>query len=191
MAYHEPREEDPAFSEEKPWLYGTHPIAHYYGDIVRQLLLLAAAVILVAAPFYASDLPRELPLNVLAALVLACLAAFTSPQAATILYADAIVSGVGMVLFELWALSSYQDTSIVAVGLRQAIALIFLFALYFSGKTLRGRALGRRERVADEGDTDDEDAEDAERAGEEIDAERDTDEESGLWPTERSEDKDD
>lgn len=182
MAYHEPPELDESFSEEKPWLYSTHPLAHYYGDIVRQLLLLAAAVILVAAPFYASDLPRELPLNVLAALVLACLAAFTSPRTVSILYADAVVSGVGMVLFEIWALSSYQDTSIVAVALRQAIALIFLFALYFSGKTLRGRAMERARR-------DEEDREDAERAGEERATQSEN--ESGLWPTERSEDKDD
>lgn len=126
------------YSAQEPWIYREHPVAHYYGDIVRQLLLFAAAVLLVGAPFYGSDLPSELPFDVLGALVLACLAAFTSPVTRSILWADTIVAGVGMVLFELWALSSYQTTSLLVVSLRQAIALLFLFALYFGGKTLRG-----------------------------------------------------
>jgi hypothetical protein len=126
------------YSAQEPWLYREHPVAHYYGDIIRQLMLFAAAVLLVGAPFYGSDLPNELPFDVLGALVLACLAAFTSPVTRGILWADTIVAGVGMVLFELWALSSYQTTPLLAVSLRQGIALLFLFALYFGGKTLRG-----------------------------------------------------
>jgi hypothetical protein len=43
-----------------------------------------------------------------------------------------------MVLFEYWALASLSNTSLIAVGLRQGIALVLMFALYFSGKTLRG-----------------------------------------------------
>ncbi len=90
------------------------------------------------APFYASDLAAELPVIVLSSLVLVCLAAFTSPVSRTVLMADAVAAGVGMVLFEYWALAELSNTSLVAVGLRQAIALVLMFALYFAGKTLRG-----------------------------------------------------
>lgn len=123
---------------QEPWIYRSHHVPHYYGDSVRQLLLFVAAVMLVAAPFYASNLSAELPIIVGASLVLVCLAAFTSPVSRPILFADALAAGVGMVLFEMWALSSMAETAPVAIGLRQAIAILLMFCLYFAGKTLRG-----------------------------------------------------
>lgn len=137
------------FDAQEPWLYRQHGLSHYYGDIVRQLLLFAAAVLLVGAPFYSADLPSELPFDVIAALVLVCLAAFTSPTNRFIMLADTVAAGVGMVLFELWALTTYGETSIFVSLLRQAIALLFLFALYFGGKTLRGQVQEREAGSAD------------------------------------------
>lgn len=164
---------EPDFSAQEPWIFRRTPVPHYYGDIVRQLFIAAAAFLLVGAPFYASDLPAELAFDVLGALVLVCLAAFTSPQGRMILLADTVVAGVGMLIFEYWALANYQTTPIVAVILRQAIALIFLFAFYFAGKTLRGlshvmdedaaerEASFRAERAAEEGRPDPIEAEQA------------------------------
>jgi len=129
---------EPDFSAQEPWIFRRTPVPHYYGDIVRQLFVAAAAFLIVGAPFYATDLAAELLFDVLGAFLLVFLAAFTSPSARTILVADAIVAGVGMIIFEYWALVNYQTTAIVAVILRQAIALIFLFAFYFAGKTVRG-----------------------------------------------------
>lgn len=129
---------EPDFSAQEPWIFRRTSVPHYYGDIVRQLFIAAAAFLLVGAPFYASDLQAELAFDVLGALILVCLAAFTSPQGRLILLADTVVAGVGMLIFEYWALANYQTTAIVAVVIRQAIALIFLFAFYFAGKTLRG-----------------------------------------------------
>lgn len=126
------------YGAQEPWVYRKTPIPHYYGDIVRQLLLAAAALMLVSAPFYASNLQVQLPIIVLAALVLVCFAAFTSPRAWRILIADMVIAGVGMALFEIWALSNYQEISLAQTVFRQAIALIFLFAFYFAGKTFRG-----------------------------------------------------
>jgi hypothetical protein len=104
-------EEQKQYAAEEPWIYRQHPVPHYYGDTVRQLMLFTAAVLLVGAPFYASDLVAELPVIVFAALIMVCLAAFTSPISRTVLLADAVVAGVGMVLFELWALSALSETS--------------------------------------------------------------------------------
>lgn len=144
---------------QEPWIYRSHHIPHYYGDVVRQLLLFVAAVMLVGAPFYASNLATELPVIVGASLIIVCLAAFTSPVSRTILLADAVVAGVGMVLFEMWALSDVAATVPVAIALRQAIALILMFGLYFAGKTLRGTAepdwdeqQSREEETEGEGD---------------------------------------
>lgn len=151
MRMNDPKERE-IFDAQEPWIYRQHGLAHYYGDIVRQLLLLAAAVLLVGAPFYSADLPSELPFDVIGALVLVCLAAFTSPTNRLIILADTVAAGVGMVLFELWALTTYGETSIIVSLLRQAIALLFLFALYFGGKTLRGLSAG--ERIVDEEEVD-------------------------------------
>lgn len=49
-------EEQKQYAAEEPWIYRQHPVPHYYGDTVRQLMLFTAAVLLVGAPFYASDL---------------------------------------------------------------------------------------------------------------------------------------
>ena len=110
---------------------------HYYGDTVRSLMLAAAALMLVGVPFYGADLRPELPVFVTAMLILVCLAAFTSPRNRAVLIADAIVTGAGMVIFEMWALASYTSIPLSAFALRQTVALLFLFAFYFSGKTIR------------------------------------------------------
>lgn len=116
-----------------------HParIAHYYGDTVRKLMLATAIAILVGAPFYATDLRTELPFDIVGALILICFAAFTSPRSRTMMVANTVAAGVGMVLFELWALTAYGEVPPVVVAIRQAIAVVFVFAFYFAGKSLR------------------------------------------------------
>ncbi len=112
-------------------------IAHYYGDTVRKLMLVAAIAILIGAPFYATDLRAELPFDIIGALVLICFAAFTSPRSRTMMIANTVAAGVGMVLFELWALTAYGEVPPIVVAIRQAIAVVFVFAFYFAGKSLR------------------------------------------------------
>ena len=116
-------------------------LPHYYGDYVRQFFIAAAALMLIGAPFYASFLFVELPFEIAGALVLVALAALTNPLKKGTLLADAIASGVGMVVFESWALLAYYDSSWVQFILREIIAIIFLVAFYFSMKTVRAFAL--------------------------------------------------
>ncbi len=120
-----------------PWMYRWTRISHYYGDAVRELLIAAAVLMLVCAPFYSDDIQTELPFIVIGTLVLACVAALTSPKRKSIISADAVAAGVGLVIFEMWALLGYSDSTAIQFILRESIAIIFLFALYFSTKTLR------------------------------------------------------
>jgi hypothetical protein len=121
--------------------YERHPfiegVAHYYGDVVRQVLIVTAALMLIAAPFYADNLRVELPFEVAGALILAGIAALISPHNRSAMFGSAIATGVGVVLFETWALYSYGDSSVAQFTLRQIIALSFLTGFYFSVKTVR------------------------------------------------------
>ena len=125
----------------EPWLYRLPKLSHYYGDNVRQLLLAAGAVMLFAAPFYADDLQVQLPFILFGVVVLICVAALTTPRKESVMRADTVAAGVGLVIFEWWALVSYNETSLLAFALREVIAALFFFSLYYSAKTLRAMQL--------------------------------------------------
>jgi hypothetical protein len=135
-----------------PWMYRWSRVSHYYGDTVRQIFIAAAALMLLAAPFYTDDLAIELPFIVIGTVVLVCVAALTSPRKRAAISADAIAAGVGLVIFEMWALLGYDNGTLLQFALREALAILFLFALYFSTKTLRSMLLdqvGRRDTPSD------------------------------------------
>ena len=116
-------------------------VSHYYGDFVREFLLGGAVVMLFTAPFYADELRAELPIEVITAVILVALAAMTSPWKKSILVADAIAAGVVTIVYQIWALNGYGTTTNVIFVLREAISIIFLFAFYFSVKTVRAMVL--------------------------------------------------
>lgn len=125
-------------------------ISHYYGDFVRDFLLGAAVVMLFAAPFYGDNVRAEFPFEVIGALVLVCLAALTNPWKKSVLTADAVAASVGMIVYQVWALNGYGTASYTAFVFREAISIIFLFAFYFSVKTVRAMILhqiGKRASV--------------------------------------------
>ncbi len=127
-------------------------IPHYYGDIVRQIFIVASAIILLAAPFYGENLSLELPFEVIGVLVLVTLAALANPHSRNYLLADAVVSGVGLVIFEIWALYGHDSGTWIQFALRELIAILFLVAFYFSMKTVRAFTLhqiGHRDTVAE------------------------------------------
>ena len=117
-------------------------IPHYYGDVVRMLLLGAAMLMLAGAPFYTVVLADVLPFLVIGAIVAVALAALTSPRSRLIMRLDAVASGVGALVFEYWALASYHGNFPIEFVLRQIVALIFMFAFYYSLKTLRAMISG-------------------------------------------------
>src|SRR3989344_3610993 len=126
-------------------------VPHYYGDIVRQLFIAGALLILIGAPFYADTLSVELPYEMVAALVLAALAALVNPHSKPLLLANAVAAGVCLLVYEHWALTQYDTSTWTQFILRELIALIFLIAFYFSLKTVRAfilRQIGKYAKVA-------------------------------------------
>ncbi|MEK7133944.1 MAG: hypothetical protein AAB804_02640 [Patescibacteria group bacterium] len=130
-------------------------IPHYYGDAARQLMLGAAALMLIASPLYGNSLRLEFPFIVVGALIAATFAALTNPRDLWVSVGDAVVSGVGVVAYATWGIFEYDVINPIAFVLRLVVGVLFLFAFYFSMKTVRAfllRQIGRRERV-DEFDT--------------------------------------
>ncbi|OGG49905.1 hypothetical protein A2763_01840 [Candidatus Kaiserbacteria bacterium RIFCSPHIGHO2_01_FULL_54_36] len=118
-------------------------VPHYWGDGVRQLLLGGATLMVVASPFYGSNLRVEFPFVIVGALVIVAFAALTSPRVWWISAVDAILSGAGAIIYATWGIFEYGTISPIALVLRLAIAFIFLFAFYFSMKTVRAFTLGQ------------------------------------------------
>ena len=116
-------------------------ITHYYGDVVRELFLGGAALMLVASPLYADSLQMEFPFIVLGSLVAVALAAFTNPHKRLSSIGDCVVSGAIVVIYGVWGLSGYDMINPIAFVLRLAIAVIFLFAFYYALKTVRAFSL--------------------------------------------------
>ncbi|MEY4747344.1 MAG: hypothetical protein RLZZ416_393 [Candidatus Parcubacteria bacterium] len=155
-----------AFSSARTTPWPTIP--HYYGTVVRQLLLGGAALMLLASPLYGSNLRLEFPVIVLGALLAAGFGALITPHSKAAAYAAAAISGAAVVIYATWGISGYLDVGAVAFVLRLAVALVFLFAFYFSMKTVRAFALhqvGRRDEP-DEFETEAEKAEDERYEGE-------------------------
>ena len=135
--------------------YATYnTIPHYYGDVVRGLLLGAAALLLIASPLYADAIRSQFPFLVFGAFCAVTVAAFTDPHKKLSLMADATVAGAGLIVYAGWGLLGYDGVNPTAFVLRLAVAVLFLFAFYFSLKTVRAFALhevGKDERfVAEE-----------------------------------------
>src|SRR3989344_1680177 len=86
-------------------------VSHYYGNHVRQLFVVAAAMMLIAAPFYADSLRAELPFEIVGALALVALAALANPHNKSVFVLSAIAAGIGLVVYEMWALYTYFDST--------------------------------------------------------------------------------
>lgn len=119
------------------------PIEHYYGDSVRELILGGTVLMLLTSPLYADKIVTEFPFEVVGAIAAVCFAALTNPWKRWVLIGDAVLSGVAAVIFQAWAVLDFSTDNPVAFVLREAIAVIALFALYFSIKTVRAMVLNQ------------------------------------------------
>lgn len=116
-------------------------LRHYYGDTVRSLFLLAAIIIFLIVPFGGSSDPELAIILVASSVILTLFAGLTSPKTHVVALIDSFISGVGCFIFESLAVSAYKASSTLtdtAVFVLQTLAIIFLLALYFSVKTVRG-----------------------------------------------------
>lgn len=121
-------------------------VTHYYGDIVRRLFLIAGVVILVSLPFVWDLSPLAALLSSVVVMILVLEAGVTTPKKEWTAYVNAVISGVGLVIYELFAVYNYSHyqasvSNVALFLLSQIIATIFLFALYFASKTMRAMVL--------------------------------------------------
>lgn len=117
-------------------------IAHYYGDMIRSLFLGGTALMVFAAPFYTEELFAEIPFIIIGAVVFVALAGLTNPVSKFVMTANATCAGAAAIVYGAWGLLSYTSEDPIAFVLREVIAIIFFFALYFSVKTLRNMLMG-------------------------------------------------
>lgn len=117
-------------------------IAHYYGDTVRQLFMASAALSIVSLPLLGAPLHLGAVVEILFDLVLVCLAGLTRPHGRGVLWADAAAAGAGVFFLELAAVVFYSSNSFLLFIVREGIAVVLLFAFYFSVKTLRAMSEG-------------------------------------------------
>ncbi|MDO8561634.1 MAG: hypothetical protein Q7S05_02285 [bacterium] len=123
------------------------PRPHHHDIIsVRQLMLGAAVLMLIAAPFYGDSLLIELPFELIGAAVLVSLSALTRAMEKDILTADAIVAGVGMCLYQIWALVGFEQVVTTSFVLREALVVIFIFIFYFSVMASRSMIINHKEK---------------------------------------------
>jgi lysylphosphatidylglycerol synthetase-like protein (DUF2156 family) len=113
-------------------------ISHYYGNTVRKLFLAGGIAVLIFLPFQRDLLPFHSLALIFGALLFTLLAGLTSQKQHWAIIADMVAAALALVVFEYFAITRYADTGVDLVTLiRQALAINFFFALYFSCKTLR------------------------------------------------------
>ena len=121
----------------------TPHIPHYFGNIVRRLFILVGLIILFVLPFFKNFLPVANVIVIIAVVFLGTFAAMTNPLLPSTNRVNVAIAAIGLVVFENMAVSSYGAVPFEQSLLYQALAIIFLFALYFGVKTLRAMSLGQ------------------------------------------------
>lgn len=116
---------------------------HYYGDTVRKLFLLAAIFMLIMLPFMNRFLEVPLYLSILIAIGISIFAGITNPVQKWSVVFDFAIALFGSIIAEYQAVVGYTNYSVFhrTFWANQIVAIIFLIALYYSTKTVRGMFL--------------------------------------------------
>lgn len=115
--------------------------AHYYGDVVRSCFLAIGLVLTVTILVDWQLITVYLLVGVVGILALVVLAGMTSPRSPRLILVEAVISGAGFVFFEYMAIAAFGAAKTVTdpvFFLRQLLAILFLIALYFGVKSVRG-----------------------------------------------------
>lgn len=121
------------------------PLEHYYGDIVRYLFLAAGIIMLVTLPLFQSLIETPLMVSISGIAVLGIAAGLTNPQQIVSAVVNFVISIVGFITFAYSATTSFQgkieNDKFILTNI--ILAAIFIFAIYFSMKTMRSRLLNK------------------------------------------------
>jgi prepilin signal peptidase PulO-like enzyme (type II secretory pathway) len=120
-----------------------YALQHYYGDIVRYLFLTAGIIMLLTLPIFQSFIGLPVIFSILAIAGLGIAAGLTNPQQFISAAVNFAFSVIGFVAFAYSSVDTYQNPNSTDKLLitNLLLATIFLFALYFSMKTLRAQML--------------------------------------------------
>lgn len=121
------------------------PLEHYYGDIVRYLFLAAGIIMLVTLPLFQSFIETPLMVSVTGIAILGIAAGLTNPQQLVSAVVNFVISIIGFIAFAYSATTSFQSSTgndkFILTNI--ILAIIFIFAVYFSMKTMRSRLLNK------------------------------------------------
>ncbi|HSX58034.1 MAG TPA: hypothetical protein VLE47_02045 [Candidatus Saccharimonadales bacterium] len=122
--------------DERP--LGTKTNPHYHGDKVRVFFFLSAVLMIMGLPFFKSILSISASSVLLTAVIMIIFAGLTNPKQAWVSFVNTLISLFGFVIFEYAAITHFNYASYLFFIMTQGLALLFLFALYYSVKTIRG-----------------------------------------------------
>lgn len=115
-------------------------VYHYHGGIVRKLFLAGVLFMFVALPLFFDLIPYPIHTTIIAVIVLIVAAGLTNPQKILSVVFDVLIALIALVTFEYYSI--YTARTIPEQELffftNLVLVIIFLFALYFGVKTLRG-----------------------------------------------------
>ena len=130
-------------------------IPHYYGNVVRILFIVVAVVSAFTIPVWGDLLPIGTFTQVVGIVILVLLAGLTNPHGTTVLWADTVISGLGVILLENAAIAYYSIDMVVIFIVRELLVLLLLLSLYYSLKTVRAIAQHKLGHTAEVGEFDD------------------------------------
>lgn len=114
--------------------------AHYYGDLIRKLFLISAVFMLIMLTFMNNFLEVPVYVSILAAIGVSVFAGLTNPKQAWVAVFNLIIAILGTAIFEYQAVQGYTSYSFLhrTFWANQILALLFIVALYYTTKTVRG-----------------------------------------------------
>lgn len=117
-----------------------HVIAHYYGDTVRALFIICA-ILLVVAKSTGAQMPLSTVETLIGAVFLVIAAGVTNPNQRGIHWLNGALAILGTLIFGVSSVHNYSAGEKILQGgfiYTEALAILFLIALYFVTRTVRG-----------------------------------------------------
>lgn len=136
-------------------------IGKRYSDIVRKLFLICGLVLLITLPFLRTTIPSGISYPIILILALTFFAGMTSPKQKHIIIGDIFVSVLGFAIFMYQATSKFTTFFDLFFITNFSLAILFLFAFYWSLKTIRSLNSSATSNNTEEENTDIEEAEPA------------------------------
>ncbi len=122
-------------------------VPHYHGDVVRILFMMAAIIMLISLPVFKLNIGLPSVFSTIAILILGLTAGFTNPKLIWHGVVNLAVAVVGFLVFMTYMVDSYGGESTAFFFTNVVLSFIFILAVYFSVKTLRGLMLGNSKQL--------------------------------------------